>query len=351
MIEVGKLISEFGQIFLGAFLLCLILCAFARKYFPKWGMLDRPEKYGLERKPIPYYGGVLIFAAVLFMVLVFVPLSPQLTALVLGACVIVIVGFIDDLVGLSAFVRLFVQFFACLILIKGGIGILSINMPFLGVLDFTNPIVGGIHILSAAFTILWVMSIVNTMNFVDGVSGLSSGVSFVAGMTIFFLSINPELHADLASQLPVAMISLILAGASLAFLLFDFPKPKMLMGDTGSTFLGFMIATLAIFSGGKVATAFLVLGIPILDMVWVVLRRIWNGQKFWHGDSKHMHHRLLDIGFSERKVVTLYLMITAFFGVTAVALVNNEQKFFMLIGLVTLMVIFATVLILVPKKR
>jgi UDP-GlcNAc:undecaprenyl-phosphate/decaprenyl-phosphate GlcNAc-1-phosphate transferase len=350
MIEVKQVFSQYLPIFTEAFVLCLLLCVLALKFFPKWGLLDRPEKYGLKRKAIPYYGGILIFLTTMILTFVFVPLSSQLLALIIAGSVIVLLGFFDDLIGLSPAIRLFVQFFACLILIKGGIGILSINMPFFGILDFTNPVISGIHVLSALFTVLWVMSIVNTMNFVDGVSGLSSGVSFVAGLTIFFLSINSDLHSDLASQMPVAMIALILAASSLAFLLFDFPKPKILMGDTGSTFLGFMIAALAIFSGGKIATAFLVLGIPILDMLWVVLRRVWTGQKFWHGDTKHLHHRLLKIGFSEKKVVSLYLLITAFFGFTAVVLVNNEQKFFMLIALATLMFIFATALILVPKR-
>jgi len=264
---------------------------------------------------------------------------------------VALLGFFDDLLSLSPFLRLFVQFLAALVLVFYGIGILSINLPFLGIIEFTGLVYEGVFVLSALFTIIWVMAILNTMNFVDGISGLGSGVSFVAGLTIFFLSINPALHTDLSSQVPVAMLGLIVSMVSLAFLMFDFPKPKILMGDTGSTFLGFVVATLAIFSGGKVATAFLVLGIPILDMVWVVLRRISSGKKFWKGDRKHLHHRLLDVGFNERKIVLMYLSITAFFGVSAVMLVSSQQKFFMLIALAILMLVLALSLVFLPRKN
>ncbi|MDA1060801.1 MAG: MraY family glycosyltransferase [bacterium] len=319
--------------------------------FPSWGLMDRPHRYGLTRKSIPYYGGLVIFLSFLIAVILFVPITKAVIGLLIGATLIAILGFLDDLLGISPFVRLFVQLLAALVLVFSGIGIYSINFPFFGVLNFSGVVVGGVLVLSAIFTVLWVMTIVNVMNFVDGVSGLTSGVAFVSGMTIFLLSINPTLHADISSQVGVATIALILSMTGLAFLIFDFPKPKILMGDTGSTFLGFVIATLAIFSGGKVATAFLVLGIPILDMIWVVLRRIFSGQKFWKGDLKHLHHRLMDIGFSERQVVILYLFITAFFGITAVLLVSSQQKFFMIISLAVLMLLLAIALVLVPRGR
>lgn len=333
-----------------SFLISLLLLKFALFYFPKWGFLDRPERYGLTRKPIPYYGGIVIYLSFLISVLIFVPLQWHVVGLLIAGSMIAVLGFFDDLLGLHPFFRLFIQFLAVAVLVYFGIGILSINLPFFGVLDFNKLFFYGIPLISSLFTIFWVMAVLNTMNFVDGVPGLSSGVSFIAGLTIFFLSIHPELHADPKSQIVVASLALIIAMISLAFLLFDFPTPKILMGDTGSTFLGFMIATLAIFSGGKVATAFLVLGLPILDMVWVVLRRIYEKKPFWRGDLKHLHHRFLDFGFSQRKVVIVYLLITAFFGFTAVLLVSSQQKFFMLIGLFVLMLVLAGILTLGREK-
>jgi UDP-GlcNAc:undecaprenyl-phosphate/decaprenyl-phosphate GlcNAc-1-phosphate transferase len=346
-----NIILEFWKPALSSFLIGVLLVKFAVIFFPKWGLLDRPHKYGLKRSPIPYYGGLAIFTAFLLSIFLYVPLSNEIIGLISAATIIVLTGFLDDYFNLSPFLRIFVQFVACLVLVYFGIGILSINLPFLGAIDFSSPEIFGVMILSAIFTIFWVITILNTMNFVDGIGGLSSGVSFIAGMTIFFLSINPTLHENPETQIGVATIALILAMVSLAFLLFDFPHPQILMGDSGSTFLGFMIAVLAIFSGGKVATAFLVLGIPILDMVWVVLRRFFSGQKIWRGDQKHLHHRLMEWGFSTRRVVLMYLLITSLLGGASVMLVSGQQKFFMLIGLVLLMIILASALVFMPKGK
>ena len=176
-----------------AFGLAFLLILLALKIFPKLKLLDRPQKYGFKRAPIPYYGGLVIFLVFLITVIIFVPFTKTVIGLLIGASLIAILGFFDDLFGLNPWFRLCVQSVAALILVFFGIGILSINLPFFGVISFTGIIWKGIFILSALFTILWVMTIVNTMNFVDGVSGLSSGVSFVAGLTIFILSIHLNL--------------------------------------------------------------------------------------------------------------------------------------------------------------
>lgn len=335
-----------------SFVLTFSLTFSALKLFPKWGLMDRPHLYGLKREAIPYYGGLCIYFGAVLSILMFVPLSRELFGLIAASTLIMLIGFFDDLWKLSPILRLVVQFLAGVILVMFGVGILSIGLPFVGEVDFTGLVFEGVYVWSALFTIFWVMSILNSMNFVDGVSGLTSGVSFIGSLTIFALSINPALHENPQSQVGVATIAIILAMASLAFLIFDFPKSKILMGDTGSTFLGFMVASLAIFSGGKVATAFLVLGLPILDMVWVVFRRTFiDKKKFWHGDLKHLHHRLMDLGISQRKVVSLYLFVTAVLGGVAVSFVSSQQKFFMIIALILLMTLLAAALILLPKKR
>lgn len=347
----NAIINQYGYPALLSFSLSVIFVLVALWLFPKIGLMDRPWKYGLKRKPIPYYGGLAIYFAVLISVLVFVPLTSPVVGLLIGGSLIAAVGFFDDYFDLSPLVRLFVQFVATVFLVHFGVGILSINLPFLGAISFDSPVIYGVMIFSAAFTIVWVMTIINMMNFLDGVSGLNSSVAFVAGFTLFLLSVNPDVNVNLAAQSGVAMIALIVSMAALGFLIFDFPAPRLLMGDTGSTFLGFMLAALAIFSGGKVATAFLVLGIPILDMIWVVLRRVFYGQPFWKGDLKHLHHRLLDLGLKPRSVVIIYLIVSAIFGFTAVTLVSSQQKLFMLIGLVVLMVLLASALIFIPKKK
>jgi UDP-GlcNAc:undecaprenyl-phosphate GlcNAc-1-phosphate transferase len=337
----AEIFNRYGLIAVSVFCLSFVLTFLAVKIFPKLKLMDRPHDYGLNRAPIPYYGGVAIFLSFAISVLIFVPLEKHVIGLLVGAAIIFLVGFFDDKFRISPIVRLLFQFLAATVLVFAGIYIFSINIPIFGVLDLDNLVIKNIPLFSALFTVIWVMVIVNAMNFLDGVSGLNSGISSIAALSMFFLSINPILHVDLASQSGVATIALILAMTGFAFMIFDFPKPKILMGDSGSTFFGFVLATLAIFSGGKVATAFLVLGIPILDMAWVVARRIKDGKKFWQGDLKHLHHRLLSFGLSERKTVLVYYLIAAIFGFSAVMLVDSSQKLFMLIGLVVLMVIMA----------
>jgi UDP-GlcNAc:undecaprenyl-phosphate/decaprenyl-phosphate GlcNAc-1-phosphate transferase len=345
------ILSQYWRPALFSFLLAFSLVKLALKYFPRLGLMDRPHLYGHKRQAIPYYGGLAIFLSFMAMSLYFVPMSESLAGLLIGATIVFAVGFLDDLLKLSPWIRLLMQFVAAFVLVIYGIGIFSINLPFLGVISFAEPVWQGFLISSAVFTILWVMTILNTMNFVDGVSGLNSGVTFVAAMTIFFLSVNPVLHENPQSQVAVATLAIILAAIALAFNLFDFPRAKILMGDSGSTLFGFLVAVLAIFSGGKVATAFLVLGIPILDMIWVVLRRVYEKKKFWQGDLKHLHHRLLDIGFSDRKVVSLYLGITVVLGAAAVLSASGESKLFMIIALLVLMLVLASALVLVPSKK
>lgn len=346
-----QIISQYSGRALFAFCLSFLLVIVALVIYPKLKLMDKPWKYGIKRRPIPYYGGLVMFLAFAISIFRFVDMSGQVIGLLIGGLLIVIVGFLDDRYNVSPLVRLFAQFAAALMLVHFGVVIFSINIPFIGVISFSHPVLYGFAVIAAAFTVVWVMAVVNVMNFLDGVSGLNSGVTFIAGLTLFLLSIHPGLHADPVAQMNVATIALIISMVALAFLMFDFPPAKILMGDTGSTFLGYVLAALAIFSGGKVATAFLVLGVPILDMVWVVLRRIFSGKPFWKGDLKHLHHRLLDVGVKPWIIVVVYLAVSAVFGFTAVVLVSSQQKFFMLTALVILMLLLAFALVFLPRRK
>lgn len=320
--------------------------------------MDRPEKYGLKRQPIPYYGGIIIFTVFFIAVLIFVKLDIHLLGFLMGALMIVSVSFADDLFGLSPFVRLPVQFLAAFCLVFVGIGINSLSNPFGApfVLDqqsfsFTlDNIVITVSLLGTLFTLFWVVGVVNTMNWLDGLNGLPSGVTAIASFTLFLLSIRPGIHYDVSAQVPVAMMSIILFACSLAFWLFDFYPAKILMGDTGSMFLGFTLATLAIFSGGKVATAFLVLGFPILDAAWVITRRIVQGKSPFRGDLKHLHHRLLEVGLSDRKALLLIYAACAAFGGIAVFF-EGRAKVYAIVALLALMVGVGAWLVRAPKKR
>lgn len=332
-----------------AFLSTVILTFGALKLFPKAGLMDRPWKYGLKRKPIPYYGGLIIVLVFLTAVLIFVPLDLHVLALLTGAILIAGISFYDDLFGLSPKIRLAVQILAGLILVAAGIGIQSISNPIGPTIlldqwkiSVTLDQVYQISVLASLFTVVWVVTIINTMNWLDGLNGLPSGVSAIAALTLFLLSIRPGIHYDLSAQVPVAMMSIILFACTFGFWLFDFYPAKILMGDTGSMFLGYLIATLAIFSGGKVATAFLVLGFPILDAGWVIIRRIVQGKSPLKGDLKHLHHRLLEVGLSDRKALILIYTLCAGFGGIAVFL-EGISKLYAIIVLLIFMVILGGV--------
>jgi UDP-GlcNAc:undecaprenyl-phosphate GlcNAc-1-phosphate transferase len=333
----------------------ILLVLLALKFFPKFGLMDRPKKYGLNRKPIPYYGGLVIVAVFTLSTIIFVPLDIHVIGLLAGALMMATVSFLDDLLDVNPWIRLFVQFLAALTIVISGIGINSISNPLGGdlILDQINfefPLgdtMVQITLLADLFTIIWIVLIVNTMNFLDGLNGLVSGVAFIASITFFVLSVG---EYNLIDQTSMATLAIIVASSVLAFWFFDFHPAKILMGDTGSMFIGFLIAVFAIYSGGKVATAFLVLGFPILDAFWVITRRIVQGKSPMKGDLKHLHHRLIEVGLTERKALLLIYTLCAFFGGSAIFL-GTTQKLFLMIAMGLLMLIMATMIVFYGLKR
>ena len=303
----------------------------ALKLFPRLGWMDKPEAYGHRRKAVPYPGGAAIFVAVMVAVLTFLPIDRMLGSVLLGATLLAVVSFIDDRRGLSPFLRLAIQFVAAGLLVVGGIGMTSISNPFgdpivldswnipfsLGDLSFT------LTVFADLLTVFWVMTMVNAFNWIDGIPGMSSSVAAVSALVLLLLSTRPDFHYF--DQTLAITLSAIILGVSLGFLIFDFPKPKMLIGDTGSMLLGFLLAVTAIISGGKIATTILVLGFPILDFVWVIGRRIVLGQSPFRGDLWHFHHRLLKAGMSERKVVVFFAVPAGIFGGLSL-LLHTEGK-------------------------
>ncbi|MBU1446272.1 undecaprenyl/decaprenyl-phosphate alpha-N-acetylglucosaminyl 1-phosphate transferase, partial [Patescibacteria group bacterium] len=320
-----------------SFLATIILLMFALKFFPKWKMMDRPENYDLKRAPIPYYGGLVIFAVVIITLLIFIPIDKRLLGVLIGGAMIAGISFLDDLKNINPFIRLSVQILAALTIVVSGIGIDSITNPLGGVIElnqFAIEIPFGFTtvefmIFADIFTIIWIVMVVNTMNFLDGLNGLVSGVTFIAALTMFILSIG---NHNLIDQSTVATLAIVVAMTCLAFWFFDFYPAKILMGDTGTMFLGFLLAVMAIFSGGKIATAFLVLGFPILDAFWVIIRRILSKKSPMKGDLKHLHHRLLEVGLSDRKALIIIYLLCAIFGLSAIFL-GSTQKLFMIIAM------------------
>jgi UDP-GlcNAc:undecaprenyl-phosphate GlcNAc-1-phosphate transferase len=338
-----------------SFGLTIVLTLLALKLFPKLNLLDRPEKYGLKRKPIPYYGGLVIVLVFVISALLFTEIDKNVLGVIIGGVLIAGVSFLDDLKDVNPWIRLFVQILAAFTIVVSGIGIESISNPLGGVIELNQYAVDipfgdnliTFTILADIFTIIWIVLIVNTMNFLDGLNGLVSGVGVIASITIFVLSIGEH---NIIDQTTISTLAVVLASACFAFWIFDFYPARILMGDTGSMFIGFLLAVFAIFSGGKIATAFLVLGFPILDAFWVIMRRIMKKQSPLKGDLKHLHHRLLEVGLTERKALILIYILSALFGGSAIFL-GTTQKLYLIIVMGLLMIIMASITVFYGFKR
>jgi UDP-GlcNAc:undecaprenyl-phosphate GlcNAc-1-phosphate transferase len=312
------------------------------KFFPKWGLMDRPERYGHRRDPIPYPGGSALVLGIVLTILLFLPMDPLLGAVISGTLILALTCFVDDRRGLSPVLRLFVQALAGLLIVIGGAGILSISNPFGAALSLEAikiPLQLGdflfeINVFADVLTVLWVMVMINAFNWIDGVPGMTSGVAAVASFILLMLSVRPEFH--FVDQTLAITLSAAILGASLAMLIFDFPPPRMLMGDTGSMVLGFLLAVTAIVSGGKIATTILVLGFPLLDFAWVIGRRLSQGKSPMKGDLWHFHHRLLKGGFTPRQVVLFFMVTAGLFGSLSLML-QTEGKVLAFISLIGVM--------------
>ena len=317
----------------------------ALKVFPRLALMDKPEDYGQKRAAIPYPGGAAVFVAFVAALVTFVPIDRMVGSVLLGATLLAVTCFVDDVKRLSPILRLLIQFVAAALLVVGGIGISSISNPLGGliVLDSVNWEFWGftLTVFADLLTVFWVVTMVNAFNWIDGIPGMSSSVAAVCGAVLLMLSLKPDFHYF--DQTLAITLSAIILGISLGFLIFDFPKPKMLIGDTGSMLLGFLIAVTAIISGGKIATTALVLGFPILDFVWVIGRRVLTGQSPFKGDLWHFHHRLLKAGMSERKVVVFFAITAGIFGGLSL-LLHTEGKVIAFGAILAVMFLLAVLL-------
>ena len=341
-----------------AFACCSALHLLALKLYPRWNLLDFPERYGLKRGRLPYPTGILA-------VLTFLPFFVTLTAstlqnagLIAALALLAVTSFIDDRRPLPPQLRLCLQVAAALaIFLTGsclGSQICSITNPFSGILGgetldltvwrFTLPGIGMVPVLAGLFTLFWLGLTVNALNWFDGIPGQVNTLSVIGFLTIGFLAMS-----DRVGQPDVALLAFVLAAIALACLLFDFPPPKVVMGDSGAMFFGLMLGVLTVYAGGKVATAFLVLGVPLIDAIIVTARRLLTGRspmKGSHG-GEHLHHRLLAAGWTPRQVIALNAALGTCFGVTALYM-DTLQKF--IAALVLFAVIFGLSVWARPKK-
>lgn len=324
-----------------AFALSASLTPWVRRFALKHRIVDKPSSARkIHKHEIAYLGGAAIFLAFVMTVLVLLPLTRQLGALLLGCAVLVVVGVIDDVRDLSPWVKLGGQFVAAGVALAGGIGITAVTNPFGGVIDLnwgrtSFELLGAqFHIspLANILSLLWMVGLANTINFLDGLDGLACGISGIAALVMFGLAVMPHV-----GQPAVALLAIILAGAALGFLPYNFYPARIFMGDSGAYFLGLTLAMLSIYSGAKLATAALVLGFPIVDALWAATRRIAKRTSPFRADRQHFHHLLLDAGMSQRQAVLTLYAVAAVFGIVAL----TAGSFAKLVALIALMFIMA----------
>jgi UDP-GlcNAc:undecaprenyl-phosphate GlcNAc-1-phosphate transferase len=338
-----------------AFAVTAAVTPIVRRYALAHEIMDRPDEGGrkIHSRPVAYLGGVAIFAGFIIGVIALMPISRQLTALVVGCAILVVVGVIDDIRGLSPWVKLGFQFLAAAVALAGGIGITGITNPLGG--EFNLSLgrfavnIGSVHFhvapIANALSLLWMVGLANTINFLDGLDGLASGVSGIAAVVMFAAAVGPRINQPLT-----ALLAIILAGAAFGFLPYHFYPAKIFMGDSGAYFLGLSLAMLAIYSGAKLATALLVLGFPIADAAWAAIRRMAKRKSPFRADRRHFHHLLLDAGMSQRQAVLTLYAISAVFGVVAL-MSGSFQKFIALIVLMVLMALSISGLVLYNLRR
>ncbi len=327
--------------FLNAFFLTIILIEGFIWVAKKIRWQGRNSLRHIHRRNVPRVGGlamILAFDAVIFLNKDLV-LTPEIYGLMLGAIILLAIGFWDDVKEIYWKIQLFFQISLAILVFILGVRIYYI----------TNPLTGGIInldsgigvIFSIGLVIFWILTIMNATNWLDGVDGTAGGVSFIGAITIFFLSLQPEVN-----QPPVAILASILAGTILAFSIFNFYPAKILAGTTGSIFMGFSLAVLAIFAGTKIATTLLVLAVPAIDFLWVIGERIKKHKSIFKPDRNHLHYKLLELGWSQRRIALTYWAITAL--MAGIAL--NTRVIGKSVTLTVAVIVMIFVLTLVNKK-
>jgi UDP-GlcNAc:undecaprenyl-phosphate GlcNAc-1-phosphate transferase len=324
----------FGIIFVSVFFLAVIFTLVIKRLARRLGVVDQPnEQRKIHLFATPLLGGLAIFIA-FFVALYF--LHPRLLTgnleprhwlgFFIGACVLMIGGFLDDKYRLTPLKQIIFPLLAIIAVVFGGVQIEKITNPFGGFIY--------LGLWSAPLIAVWLLGMMYTTKLLDGLDGLVTGVSAIGAFIIFLFTMTTKYY-----QPDIGLAALILSAACLGFLLFNWHPASIFLGEGGSLFLGFALGVLAIISGGKIAIALLVMGVPILDVFWTIIRRAAAGvNPFKFADRKHLHFRLLDLGLSQRKVALIYYFFAAFFGLFALFL-QSLGKIYALSILLVLMIL------------
>jgi len=320
----------YGGVLLLSFIVSFFTVPWAIKFANLKGIIDNPKQDDrrVHKTPTPRVGGIAIVAGVMISILLFYVLSffinididRRLVGYVLGSVIIITMGFVDDLKNLKPLYKFLLQLIAGMVIYVFNISIAGIKIPFIypHMIDF--------GLWSFPITLIWVLGITNAVNLIDGLDGLAAGISSIASTSLLII------FAITGSPIEALIITIALVGATIGFLPYNFNPAKTFMGDTGSNFLGFTLATVSIMGMAKgytilaIVAPLIVCGVPVFDMLFAIVRRLAKHQKLTAPDKGHIHHRLLKHGFSQRQAVLILYGLTSILGITAVTLVTGMTK-------------------------
>ena len=318
---------------------------FVMKLAVRIGAVDVPrDNRRMHKVPIPRLGGLAIVIAFLLCTFLFVKLDSQIQGVLLGAIIILVVGVLDDCLTLKAMPKFIAQIVAACLVYRSGCEIRYVTNPF-----SVQPI--DLGFFSGFVTVVWIVMMTNAVNFIDGLDGLAVGVSGISTGTMLVI-------AMLLGEESVAVILAALLGACLGFIPFNFNPARIFMGDTGSTFLGFVLASMSVQGLFKMyavisfVVPFLILGVPFFDITFAVIRRLAKHQNPMTADRGHIHHRLIDMGLNQKQSVAIVYMLTGVLGLAAVLLANSTgTKAFILFSAVCVVAIVGFAVIFGPHRR
>ena len=299
-------------------LLSFALTPLVKRLAYKIGAVDVPkDKRRMHDHPIPRLGGLSIFVGFVIAVMLFAQPDRQLRGILLGACLIVAVGVVDDSHPLGAGIKFILQIVAALIAVWHGVVIQTIAnpLPFGG--DYWD-----FGIMAVPITVIWIVAVTNSVNLIDGLDGLADGVSTIAALTMLVIAL-------LMRNIEMAVICAALVGACVGFIPYNRNPAKMFMGDTGATFLGYMLATVSVTGLFKLyaiisfIVPFIILGFPIFDTASAFTRRILKGQNPMKADRSHTHHKLIDMGMNQKQAVATLYLVAGVLGLCAVMIVTS----------------------------
>lgn len=311
-----------------SFVLCLIITPFVIKFANKFGFVDIPnDSRRVHTKPMPRIGGLAMVISMYMAFLVYylltkniegIALNKRFIGYFLGSFIIALMGFIDDAITLKARYKAIFQFLAGTLLYIFEVRISGIKIPFIHT-DIIN-----FGILDYPITMIWVIGVTNALNLIDGLDGLSAGIASISAVALLII------FSATSISLEAIIITAILVGATLGFLPYNFNPAKTFMGDVGSNFLGFTLATVSIMGFAKgytmiaIVAPILAMGVPLFDTVFAMLRRILKGQPPLRPDGAHIHHRLIKRGFTQRQAVLILYTITSICCIIAVLIISAD---------------------------